>query len=336
MNQIDAYLDAIRRLLPRETRDDVVAELRDALLTEIESEETERGHRLTDAETDSLLARFGAPRVVAARYGAQSYLIGPRMYPVFVFVAKAIAALIGVIALIRIGVVAYGAGPGAVVSSVVVPALLMLLILLAGVVVLLARAERLPLPPLPWETWVPRAHVAHGPAVPGWGRRPVIPRRETLPSLAWLTFWLVWWTGALPLGDWFLWRWMPVAPAQVVTDLSPFVIAVLVADIVANAIALVRPRLARLYEAAQVAISGARLALTGLALRAAPLIVATRAGVSAEKAASVTNIVMIVCLAGLAIVSILYVVEIVKGWIRSTPTSTFPIGGPSAPRPSGR
>jgi len=51
MNQIDAYLDAIRRLLPRGTRDDVVAELRDALLTAIASEETERGHRLTDAET---------------------------------------------------------------------------------------------------------------------------------------------------------------------------------------------------------------------------------------------------------------------------------------------
>jgi len=247
VNQIDAYLDAIRRLLPRETRDDVVAELRDALLTEIESEETERGHRLTDAETDSLLGRFGAPRVVAARYGARSHLIGPRMYPVFVFVAKAIAALVGVIALVRIGVVTYGAGPGAVVSSVVVPALLMLLILLTGVVLLLARAERLPLPPLPWETWVPRAHGAHGPALPGWGRRPVVPRSETLPSLAWLTFWLVWWTGALPLGDWILFRWLPIVPAQIVADLSPFVIAVLIAGIAGDAIALAQPRLARFH-----------------------------------------------------------------------------------------
>ena len=334
MNQIDAYLDAIRRLLPRETRDDVVAELRDALLTEIESEEAERGHRLTDADTDSLLARFGAPRVVAARYGAQSYLIGPRMYPVFVFVAKAFAAFIGVIALIRIGVVAYGAGPGAVVSSVVVPALVMLLILLAGVVLLLAKAERLPLPPLPWETWVPRAHGAQGPALPGWGRRPVVPRSETLPSLAWLTFWFVWWTGALPLGDWVLFRWLPIVSTQIVADLSPFVIAVLIAGIAGDAIALAQPRLARLHEAAQLVTSCGLLALTALALRAGTLVVATNTAAGAQKAASVTNIVLIVCLAGLAIVSILYVVEIVRGWIRSTPTSTFPIGGPSAPRPS--
>ena len=320
MNQIDAYLDAIRRLLPRETRDDVVAELRDALLTQIESEETERGHRLTDAETDSLLARFGAPRVVAARYGAQSYLIGPRMYPVFVFVAKAIAVLIGVIALIRIGVVSFGAEePLAAAAGVIVRALVMMLILVAIAAIGLARLERLPLPPLPWETWVPRAHGAHGPALPGWGRRPVVPRSETLPSLAWLTFWLVWWTGALPLGDGILFRWLPIVPTQIVADLSPFVIAVLIAGIAGDAIALAQPRLARLHEAAQLVTSCGLLALTALALRAGTLVVATNTAAGAQKAASVTNIVLIVCLAGLALVSIAYVVEIVKGWIRATP-----------------
>ncbi len=289
------------------------------MLTEIESEETERGHRLTDAETDSLLTRFGAPRVVAARYGARSYLIGPRMYPVFLFVAKAIALLIGVIAVIRIGVVTYGAGPGAALSGVVVPALLMFLVLLAIVVILLARAERLPLPMLPLETWLPRAHVPNVSPLPGWGTRPAVPRREALSSLAWLTFWLVWWTGALPLGDWILWRWLPIVPTQMVADLSPFVIAVLIAGRAGDAIALARPRLARLHEAAQLVTACGLLALTALALREGALVVATNTAAGAQKAASVTHIVMVVALAGLALVSIAYVVEVVKGWIRATP-----------------
>jgi hypothetical protein len=319
MHQIDSYLDAIRRLLPRQTRDDVVAELRDALLTEIESEETERGHRLTDAETDSLLGRFGAPRVVAARYGARSYLIGPRMFPVFVFVAKAIAVLIGVIAVIRIAVVAYADGPGAALSGVVIPAALMFLVLLTVVVIILARAERLPLPALPWETWIPRMRRTPHPGLPRLGIRPVVPRSETLPSLIWLTFWLVWWAGPLPLSDWLLYFWLPLQPAPIVDDLTPFVILLLAAGIAANAIALVQPRLARFHEAAQAAIGCGLLALIGVALRAGTLVVATRAGESAQKAASVTNIVWIVCLVGLAVVSIAYVVTIARCWIRATP-----------------
>lgn len=318
MNQVDSYLDAIRRLLPRENRDDVVAELGDALVTEIEAEQRAHGRELTPAEIAGVLSRFGAPRDVASRYGARSYLIGPAMYPVFVFLAKAVAMLIGLIAAIRIGVVAFGAEePLAAIAGVVVRAGLAGLVLLAIVALILARAERLPMPASTW-TFVPQAPTTDCAPRSGWGTRPVVPRRETLSSLAWLTFWLVWWTGALPLGEWVLWRWLPVTTTQIVTDLTPFVIWLLGVGIAADLIVLLRPRLARLQEAGQVAVSCGLLSLSGLALRTGTLVVAAAPGANAAQAAKVTNIVMVVSLAGLALVSIAYVVEIGRGWTRST------------------
>jgi hypothetical protein len=320
MHPIDTYLDAIRRRLPRATRDDVIAELRDALLTEMEAAQAEHGRDLTTGEIDQLLARFGAPRAVAARYGARSYLIGPRMYPVFMFVAKAFVCVIGVIALIRITIVSWGAeAPLAAAAGVVIPAFVMIVLWISLAAIILARAEQLPLPQLPWETWIPRTSAPHVPVLSAPGRRTMVPRRETVSSLATLTFWLLGWAGALPLGEWMLWRWLPIAPTQIWTDLTPYVIGLLVAGIAVDAIALAQPRLVRLHEAAQVVTSVGLLVVIGLALRAWPLVVPAIAGARADKAASVTNVVLILSLAGLALFSIACVAAIVRCWMLATP-----------------
>ena len=91
MELLDRYLHAVRKRLPGKPRDDIVAELRDILLTQIEAEETSRGRRLSEDEIAAMLKRFGRPMTVAARYGASNYLIGPALYPAYLASLKLLA-----------------------------------------------------------------------------------------------------------------------------------------------------------------------------------------------------------------------------------------------------
>jgi hypothetical protein len=101
MDLIDRYLDAVRLLLPPGERDDITAELRDVLMTRREEKAEQLGRGLTRQEDEALLKEFGHPLAVAGRYGPQRYLIGPELYPVFIFVLRIVLACVvgaGVIA----------------------------------------------------------------------------------------------------------------------------------------------------------------------------------------------------------------------------------------------
>jgi hypothetical protein len=111
MDLIERYLAAVGFLLPRRQRDDITAELREALLARREDKEAETGHPITRGEEDDLLRAFGHPLVVAARYGRQQYLIGPELYPIYVFALKVLLAIIAGAAVVT-GVVSAAVGPG--------------------------------------------------------------------------------------------------------------------------------------------------------------------------------------------------------------------------------
>lgn len=90
MTMLDTYLDAVAAQLPRDTRDDIVAELRDTLLNRFEEREAELGRALTDDEREDILRAMGHPLVVAARYGrGPQSLIGPELFPYWLFAVKA-------------------------------------------------------------------------------------------------------------------------------------------------------------------------------------------------------------------------------------------------------
>jgi hypothetical protein len=118
MDLLDIYLRAVGGLLPKAQRDDIIAELRDMILTRIEGREAELGRPLTESELDALLHEVGHPLVVAARYreGPQ-HLVGPTLYPYWAFGVKiaiaiqaAIAALVFVIRSLSTGDVAEAFG----------------------------------------------------------------------------------------------------------------------------------------------------------------------------------------------------------------------------------
>ncbi len=86
---IRRYVFAVGRRLPGDLRQDVAREL-ESLLRETVEEQSRRSLASTDPEmTARVLAEFGAPEVVAARYSSKpNYLIGPQLYPAFVSTLK--------------------------------------------------------------------------------------------------------------------------------------------------------------------------------------------------------------------------------------------------------
>ena len=90
MDVIERYLEAVAAQLSVEDREDIVAELRDLILSRIEAQEEALGRALTDEEKEAVLHEIGHPLIVAARYrkGPDS-LIGPELFPYWLFGAKA-------------------------------------------------------------------------------------------------------------------------------------------------------------------------------------------------------------------------------------------------------
>jgi hypothetical protein len=90
MDLIDRYLNAVAAQLPQDERTDIIAELRDLILSRFEAREEELGRTLTEDEQEAILREIGHPLVVAARYrkGPDS-LVGPELFPYWLFGVKA-------------------------------------------------------------------------------------------------------------------------------------------------------------------------------------------------------------------------------------------------------
>ena len=94
MNLIDRYLHEVGRHLPRQGRNDILAELRSDILDHLEG-----GDEIEEDEAAAIrvLEELGPPQKVAASYSPQGqYLIGPRLFPLFrMILGIVLAAVIG-------------------------------------------------------------------------------------------------------------------------------------------------------------------------------------------------------------------------------------------------
>jgi hypothetical protein len=88
MELLDRYLQAVKKHLPWQRQDDIVAELRANLEAQLEDKEAELGRPLTKEEAEEWLKQIGSPIQVAARYQRQQYLIGPAIFPTYSFILK--------------------------------------------------------------------------------------------------------------------------------------------------------------------------------------------------------------------------------------------------------
>lgn len=101
MRLIDRYLAAVAAQLPAAAREDVIAELRDDIMSRIEARQEALGRDLNNDEVETILREVGHPLSVAGRYGAgPQHLIGPELFPWWMFAVKVgLIVLLGVMAL---------------------------------------------------------------------------------------------------------------------------------------------------------------------------------------------------------------------------------------------
>lgn len=89
MELVDRYLQAVRFWLPKTKRqEDLVAELGEDLRSQLDAKEEELGRPLDRADISAILKACGSPMAVATRLGPQRYLIGPALFPIYLFVLK--------------------------------------------------------------------------------------------------------------------------------------------------------------------------------------------------------------------------------------------------------
>jgi len=104
MELVESYLKAVRRYLPRGQRDDIVAELRVELGSQIEDRQEELGRGLTDVEQMAIFKKQGDPMAVAMWYRRKGQslsvgweLIGPELFPAFLILLGCNLAIAGVV-----------------------------------------------------------------------------------------------------------------------------------------------------------------------------------------------------------------------------------------------
>jgi hypothetical protein len=113
MELLDRYLQAVRKYLPLRRQDDIIAELRANMESQIEDRESELDRPLTQGEFDDFLRKMGHPMLVASRYQPQQYLIGPTMFPMYLWVLRIALLWAFIICMIVAAVVTPLTQPGA-------------------------------------------------------------------------------------------------------------------------------------------------------------------------------------------------------------------------------
>ncbi|PXA91062.1 hypothetical protein DMC25_06635 [Caulobacter sp. D4A] len=292
MDLLDRYLGAVGALLPKAQREDIVAELRDVLLNRIEEKEEAKGAPLTDKEREAVLKDFGHPLAVAGRYGPQQSLIGPTLYPFYVFALKLAVALAAIVTVVPAVVVALlGRGEA---LDVVMDALThdfpRSALMLAGLVTLVAAGiER---------GWVPLTGLTD------WNVRdlPQLTRKkgmfearfEALFEVVATALFILWWTG--------LWRVdltgavtlegaIALAPSPVWASLYWPILVWAVLGLGASLIALVRPGLVRARAVFDLLTAIGGMVLTTLLWKSLPLFTLTPVTATAKDVGQLQHVV---------------------------------------------
>ena len=88
MELLDRYLEGVRRHLPWKRQDDIIAELKANLESQLEEHEAGLGRPMTEPEAREWVRQLGPPYLMAAKYQPQQYLIGPTIFPMYRYVLR--------------------------------------------------------------------------------------------------------------------------------------------------------------------------------------------------------------------------------------------------------
>ena len=304
MDLIDRYLNAVAAQLPQDERADIVAELRDLILSRFEAKEEGLGRALTEDEQEAILHEIGHPLVVAARYrkGPDS-LVGPELFPYWLFAVKAgLLLMLAVQAVVLlINLISGPADAGQSISQAFHGFFGTGLSLIGAATLTAAIFEHYGLRPKWLTQWRVKDLGAFGLADPAaWGAsagstarvKVVIGHRvkggDYLFSFLATGMFVLWWVGIIHLpglmhvglsgAD------ATVTGAPIWTTLYGAILFYAVAQMAVDLASLVRPHAVRMRAGAQVAIAGAGLWLTWTIFEAGHWFTLTREGETAPVA----------------------------------------------------
>lgn len=143
---VTRYISQVSRRLPRKDRDDVTRELNSLLRETLEARADEVGRTLSPTATAIVLKEFGSPDEISKQYSPRpQYLIGPKLFPVFLLTVKAVVGgAFGLAGLVTAVSVIFGqaANPWSVAGSFAEIFLHLVYSLLTAAVVVFAILER--------------------------------------------------------------------------------------------------------------------------------------------------------------------------------------------------
>ena len=260
MELLERYLAAIGRQLPRREAGDIVAELRDTLLSRVEEREAVLGHPLDRAEQEALLIGFGHPLVVAGRFRRVQHLIGPEVFPFWWAFLKLSLAIVAAIYLVTLGISAVVANDARRLTDEVAQALWVAGIFTFGAVTLFfAVLELLGLTRM-LTRWRPRTL----PPVKSRRRSPF----EQAVEIAMGVVVILWWVGLLHFRELVpIPHFLDVRLAAIWGELHTPILAYFILELAVNLLGLLRPGGVRLNAALAAAQGLAGAVIAGLLLQ---------------------------------------------------------------------
>lgn len=291
MDLLDRYLGAIAALLPAAQRQDIVAELRDLLMSRIEDQEAHLGRPLDKKELEALLRAFGHPLAVAGRYGPQRALIGVELYPFYIFAVKVALAIAAFVSLIP-AVVGFVTDGGEVVRVAMhafhdfVPRALKLI----GVITIVgAMIERGWIKAGDFGQWK-ISDLPHLPAGKTWFRTS---RFDALFEVVATGLFILWWVGAVDFpsarfedgGD------IQLRLAPILIQLHLPILLMAVAQLVSSSLVVTRPAWIAPRAILEIVLSIAGIALAVVLWRELPLVTLVGAGAVSDGGESLQGLV---------------------------------------------
>lgn len=105
MNLIDRYVSEVGKHLPLlNGREDIEKELKSTLEDMLEDRAQSTGRTRDEALEIEVLKEYGSPQKVASTYNPHPYLIGPKLFPFFLFVLKIVLTVVVSVMLVLAGV----------------------------------------------------------------------------------------------------------------------------------------------------------------------------------------------------------------------------------------
>ena len=105
MNLIDRYVSEVGKNLPLlNGREDIEKELKSTLEDMLEDRAQSNGRVRDEALEIEVLKEYGSPQKVAQTYNPHPYLIGPKLFPFFLFVLKIVITVVVSVMLVLAGI----------------------------------------------------------------------------------------------------------------------------------------------------------------------------------------------------------------------------------------